>query len=150
MTSRPPLGHRVRAAVVGGALLALGGWAVGAGNPWGLVLLPLGSWVLSDLWRVARVEGQELVVRGRWARRRVPLRDVRGVGLTRLAHPWVQPAEGPAVPLRMVPARRDGDRPGAADVVRRLRELALAQGADLGPAPHDPAPPARLDRSPGL
>lgn len=126
----------------GVAITVIGVWALLYGDLFGLALIALGGWGVSEFWRGIRVTGDTLYVQGRVSRRTMPVADIRQVGIAPSRTLWLTPRSGRTLVLRMVDTRTD--RKGSLDDVHdRLRELAEAAGADLEPVLEERTHPPR-------
>lgn len=114
------------------------------------LLLP--AFLASSLWRVARLDDERLVARGRLVRRVIPLADVRQVGLSRTGFLWVQTHTpradgGDVTALRMAPQGGldlGQGPPASQQLVEEIRRRATAAGARLDPPIAGPVrPPTR-------
>jgi hypothetical protein len=127
----------------GVALLVVGLWSLVYGfEPLVLVVVAVGLWGTSEIWRGVRVTGDTLMAQGRVSRRNIPLAEIAQVGRARFGGVWVQPRGGRTLVLHQAELRMD--QPGTIpDIEARLRELAAEAGADLGPELDEPTPPPK-------
>lgn len=115
----------------GAIILAVGLWSMLYGfEPIALVLVAVGFWGASEIWRGIRVTGDTLIAQGRLTRRTLPLAEIRQVGRSRMGAVWVQPREGRTMVLHQAEVRMD-DTGALPEIEARLRELAEAAGAEL-------------------
>lgn len=119
--------------LAGGGLLLLVGLASVAWkqNPWGLAFLAVGAVTLLELRRCVEVREGELRAQGRLVRRTAPLSSLQQVAVSPMAEVWVRPGSGRPFYLHMVSRIALGSGPGVWEFPARLRELAVAEGAQL-------------------
>ncbi|MGG5259460.1 hypothetical protein [Phycicoccus avicenniae] len=148
LVGRPHSSKRFAQAVVGAIALVIGVVLLTKGT-WlfGMALVLLGLYGLTDLRRKVTVTQDRMVVQGRVARREVALADLVRVALSPASQLWVATGDGSAFYVRMVAPFQDIKNPGVRDFVTALRERASAAGArleaeegDRSPAPQGTSP----------
>lgn len=138
LSARPHGTKRLVAATAGPLLLGVGLVSVAVrGNPWGLVFVLAGLYLVSDLWRGVVVADGRLTARGRISTRGFDVRDLQQVAVSTTGVVWVHPSSGPPFYLRMLAESTNGTNPGIHDFPDRLRAVAVAAGARPEPAPED-------------
>lgn len=136
LARRPLVGRPTATRMFGGGaaglLLSVGALLVIMdGNVWGLLLLALGFYGLSELWRKVTVNQDMLVAQGRVTRRSTALVTLHRVGVSTSARAWVAPRNRQPFYLRMLTDEAGWATPGVWEFVPALRERALAAGASL-------------------
>ena len=131
LVGRPHVARRAAQAVLGLVVGVVGVLLVSGGSWFGVAMLLLGLYGVSELWRSATLTTDRLLVRSRVARRQVDLRDLTRVALSPTGAIWVAPAQGRPFYVRMVSALADGGHPDVTTFLAALRERATAAGAHL-------------------
>lgn len=148
---RPFVGIRVAVLVVfvPFVLLGLFGILLNPGNLlYYLVVAVLVASLVGELRRRCVLTASRIVAQGRFARREIPLADVRQVGEARDGSVWVQTREtlfngDDVTMLRMIPVAKAAARGGVKvhAAVPLIRERAAANGAKLDRALTEPTRP---------
>jgi hypothetical protein len=135
---------RTVALAAGIPLLLVGLAILATGRPGGAVLLLAPLWALTTLRQRAVLGDRELVVQGRFTRRRVSLADVEATAEDRTHVAWVQAAGQRPFRIYLLAAGNGTPaRPDAAGFVRELRRRATAAGARVDAGAETVATPPR-------
>ncbi|WP_154402124.1 hypothetical protein [Ornithinimicrobium cavernae] len=143
MVSRPHWSTRLRLVIPGIVVLAMGVLGAVKGNHLAWVLVAVGLFGLSELWRSVRVRDGRLVAQGRIVRRTVALTELTAIGVSPVHRVWVGAASRRPFYLRMVnDLGAAASNPTPSPFAEGLDRLARQAGADLaGQAPQDGFPP---------
>jgi hypothetical protein len=129
-------------------VFSLGGIAVVAAGPahfanwgFGIFLVGLGTIQGRMPWRSCRLEDGRLLAQGRFASRKVDLRDLRQAGAGPMGGVWIQTHHplakrgGTSLCLPMISTSKQSalGMPGGSNAAELIRERAEAAGAELDP-----------------
>lgn len=131
LTGRPTATRRLGSGVAGGLLVVVALLVLLNGNPWGITVLVMGLYGLSELRRKVTVDAGLLIAQGRLTRRTASLSTLNRVGISAMARAWVAPHNGRPFYLRMLIDEAGWATPGVWEFVPMLRERAIAAGARL-------------------